>query len=242
MLCAGSSLLARIEEEFPVTAFRVDFSKGEQSSQLNGLFKIDGVHGMLKAKDCHCINMMLPFIRAYLDRATRYIEDEELTKKNTMYSELLLKFYSRCSKMNTDSKACMSPLKGKLGELKDKIVLLIEDHCEWGLASMKLSILYHLRDDLEKIRSKQFLDAAPCEHFNGILKRAYHIACKKRAGRTQVTASALKAIVDVLKIKGKDGVKTEQSLLKARQFTHFRKRAVSLQGMLCRKIWTNCEG
>lgn len=43
-------------------------------------------------------------ICAYVYKATGYIEDDELTKVNTTYPELLLEFYSRSSKRRGISK------------------------------------------------------------------------------------------------------------------------------------------
>lgn len=45
-----NSLLASIENYFPVIGVLVDFSKEEKSSQLNGIFFIDGVCGSWRRK------------------------------------------------------------------------------------------------------------------------------------------------------------------------------------------------
>lgn len=84
MLCECSSLLDSIERELPVTRLRIDFSKDEPLSQLNGLFTPESVQDIRDGKDYQCIDMMFPFICTYVDRTTVYIEDNELTRENTM--------------------------------------------------------------------------------------------------------------------------------------------------------------
>lgn len=66
--------------------------------------------------------MAFHLISAYVDSATGYIEDAQLTEVNTMYSELLQEFYCRSSKRNTKFKAWMSSLITTVRELKDTMV------------------------------------------------------------------------------------------------------------------------
>lgn len=54
------------------------------------------------------MDMVCPFISAGVAKVTGFIEDAELTKVNTIYSELLLEIYFIRSKRNPDFKACMS--------------------------------------------------------------------------------------------------------------------------------------
>lgn len=89
-------------KDFPVTELHVGFSKGDPSSQLNGLFSSDGVHDMLQGRDYQCIDKEFHFICANVGKATGYTGDSELTKVNTTYCELVLEFYSRSAKWNTN--------------------------------------------------------------------------------------------------------------------------------------------
>lgn len=82
-------MLAYIETAILETGFYDDFSKCAASSELNGLSTRDGLHGTPQLNDYQCTYLMLPFICAYMDKAIRGIEDTELTKVDTMYSELL---------------------------------------------------------------------------------------------------------------------------------------------------------
>lgn len=61
--------------------------------QLNGLLSSKSVHRMLEKKDCPSFDMMFPFVSAFLNNAPRYAKDGELTKVNSLYSELLVEIY-----------------------------------------------------------------------------------------------------------------------------------------------------
>lgn len=111
---------------------------------------------MLKAKHYHCIGIMCPFICGYADSATRSFEDPELNNKNPMYSKLLLEFYFRSSKEKKEFEACISSLKRRRRELKDRMVRLLENCC-------KFELLMEF-DDSEKFQSIQILDADPYEY------------------------------------------------------------------------------
>lgn len=87
---ACNLLLLLIEKPLFVTGLGVDFSKGETSSQLNGLFTRSGVHVMLKGIIYQCIEMVFSFICRYVKLDPGYIEDPELTKVNKMNFELRL--------------------------------------------------------------------------------------------------------------------------------------------------------
>lgn len=121
-----------------------DFSKGELSLQLDGLINRDDVYGILDGKDYQCIDMVLHFICAYVVTSAEYIEDAKATKVNMMYSGLLLEPYSRSSEMNTYFKAGMFLLKRTVRELKDIMVRLLEDYCEFELVTIKFLLFDHL--------------------------------------------------------------------------------------------------
>lgn len=76
--------------------------------RLSGIFSSDGANGILEEKGNRCIDMVYPYSCEYVDKAIGYIAEAELTKVDTMCSEILLEVYSRSSKGNTDLKARMS--------------------------------------------------------------------------------------------------------------------------------------
>lgn len=60
--------------------------------QLNGPFNIEGVHDMMEGEYCLSIDMMFPSISAFLDKATKYSEDGDLTKLNSVFLRCYLKY------------------------------------------------------------------------------------------------------------------------------------------------------
>lgn len=60
----------------------------------------------------------------------------------------------------------------------------------------------------------QYLSAALHEQYGGVLKRACNIFFMKRASTMRESTSALKQIVDRRNGKARDGVGTDQSILK----------------------------
>lgn len=55
----------------------------------------DGVPGALNEKDYQSVGMMFSFFCAFIDKATGYKRDMELTKLINLYSELVLQIYGR---------------------------------------------------------------------------------------------------------------------------------------------------
>lgn len=134
------------------------------------------------------------FICAYTDKASRFIEDAKLTKKNTMYSEILHEFYSRTSKRDTHFREWISSLERIVRDLKDTMVRLLEKHFECEFFTMKFHLPHQLCDDLDRFRSIQFLDAAHYEHLTVLLKRSYGIFSMPTANRMRGTASVMELL------------------------------------------------
>lgn len=68
---------------------RIDFSENDASSQLNGFFRINGLHGMLEGKYYQGVDMVFSFIERYVDRVTEYEHEPQLTEITTLCSELI---------------------------------------------------------------------------------------------------------------------------------------------------------
>lgn len=73
---------------------------------LMGRLTVFGVSGMLEGcpsitpcslsqKDSHIIDILFPSIFAFVDKATRYMEDGQLTKVSSLYSNLVVEIYGR---------------------------------------------------------------------------------------------------------------------------------------------------
>lgn len=68
---------------------RVDFSKGDASSDLNWLVTIYGLVRILKRKDYRPLDMVFPFVEGFIARGTGLAEQAPLTGWHTMYFHLV---------------------------------------------------------------------------------------------------------------------------------------------------------
>lgn len=66
------------------------------SLQLNVVFSSGGMNGMLEDEDYQSVDMVVPFILVFADKATKYVKNKELTKVNSLYSELAVGTHGRC--------------------------------------------------------------------------------------------------------------------------------------------------
>lgn len=97
--------------------------------------------------------MVFLFLCGYVNKATAYIEDAELTKANTVYTELLFELYWKRSKVKRKFKVWMSRLQREVGELNYTMDRLIEDKRQCGLFVMKFNLLDDPCEDLYESRS-----------------------------------------------------------------------------------------
>lgn len=56
------------------TRMGVDFSRGDTSSELHGLFTSTSLRGMPNEKDYHTLDKVFPFVAGLIDRATGLLE------------------------------------------------------------------------------------------------------------------------------------------------------------------------
>lgn len=67
---------------------KVDFCKGETSSDLNRSFTKMGVRGMIEGKDYPCVYKLFPFVATSNDRATGLSQNASMTFVHMKYSDL----------------------------------------------------------------------------------------------------------------------------------------------------------
>ena len=84
VLRGANAFLALLEKEYPATCLLVDFSKANNSTRLDGVFVEDGVRGVLEAKDYKTVDMIFPFIAAFLDRACGEVSNGPVTSVSVL--------------------------------------------------------------------------------------------------------------------------------------------------------------
>ena len=83
-----NDMLRLIEQDSQIPDFHVDFSGKESGNRLNGLYKQDGLTGMLEAKNYRSIDTVFPFIATYIDRCCGEL-DAPITSICTQYIDIL---------------------------------------------------------------------------------------------------------------------------------------------------------
>lgn len=65
----------------------MDFSKGDTSSVLNGLFPCSHLRGILEGKHYRTFDTVFPFVSYLIDRATGLAEQAKMTRLHTICSD-----------------------------------------------------------------------------------------------------------------------------------------------------------
>lgn len=83
------------KKDFHIENFQIVFSFIEEAECLNGFSRQDRVKGMHDGKDKKSIDMMFPFIAAFIDRAADHVENGPPAHVHTAKSKILcgLMFY-----------------------------------------------------------------------------------------------------------------------------------------------------
>lgn len=63
------------------------FFKVEMSSDLSGMIMNLGLSGMLGSKDYQCVDILFPFVVAFIGLATEWLQDSLISVTLTNYSE-----------------------------------------------------------------------------------------------------------------------------------------------------------
>ena len=185
-----NTVLAEFQKYYVMPGVKVDFSKHEGSSQLNGIFVQDGLRGMLEGKDYRTLDMFFPFIFGYVDSWLGYAEDAPLTKIHVMYTDLVNRLMSN-NNGNGWSTGELQDLRSAVHLFKEHVWTLFGPHCDRGLNTLKFHLLDHLVDDLERFGTIHVLNASPYEHFNLIVKQSYAGTSKRLQTRERDTIQNL---------------------------------------------------
>lgn len=65
--------------------------------------------------------------------------------------------------------------------MKELIISTFVPHCDNGIYTLKLHLLYHVVEDIETTDNMAILDASPYEHFNVFIKQSYRSTSKRIA-------------------------------------------------------------
>lgn len=105
---------------------KVEFPKGNVSSEQNGLFTIVGVRGRLESKDFEAVNMVFPFVAFFIDCATGNVVGALMTVVPTTHEQ----------EASLDE---LVEIKSNIQKLKEIMEKTFHDHFETGLYTFKVS-------------------------------------------------------------------------------------------------------
>lgn len=87
LLNGCNTLMSAYKNYFLVSSLQIDFSTQQPTSTLKGRFTTTGVKETLECKNLITLDMVLPFICAFLDCATEYGGHHVLKEISKIYSE-----------------------------------------------------------------------------------------------------------------------------------------------------------
>lgn len=190
LLRAGNSILSNIDEKYPMNGKRVDFSRQEYRTGINGLFLKTGVRGMLEGKDWKNIDMVFPFVAAFVDKMSGCRKGGLLTKVNVQYTEILHDvYYNFPAEGVTESDIML--LKQKITSFQKGCIKLFGESCKTGLHTLKFHMLHHLAENVEKYIDVTLMEGSPYEHFNLLIKKEYWGTSKRMKTVMDETASRI---------------------------------------------------
>lgn len=88
LLQACNYLLDVAEKKHPAHGLHVVFAKSEPSSYLRGLFMKYGIRGRYEGKGYCFVDMVFPFVVAFVDRCKCHCEEHNITERNIRYSDI----------------------------------------------------------------------------------------------------------------------------------------------------------
>ena len=185
-----NTLLRFFQANSTLPGIRVDFSKNECTSQLNGIYTSTGLRGMLEGKDYKNLDSLFPFLYGYVDRWLGNAEDCHLTKLHTEYTDLQQSVMTDNHGYGWTDKDIQN-LRSSISDFKKHMVSSFQDSFPTDLGTLKFHLLDHLPDDLSRFGSTKVLSASPFEHFNLLVKRAYASTSKRLLTRDTETADIL---------------------------------------------------
>lgn len=88
VLGEGNSVLSVMREHCSLPRLQIDFSKTKVWVQLNRIYMETGLRGMLREKHYQSLDMVFPFISAFVDNVSGYGEPYPMIGVHTMYSKI----------------------------------------------------------------------------------------------------------------------------------------------------------
>lgn len=170
--------LTAVQKHDGGTRLRLNFSRIDMPSERNVLFTTYFLRAILKGKDYCTLDMVFPFVAAFIYCATGLVEQAPKTRLHTMCSDLLSTLTGYDSNgMAEDVR--LGQLRRHIKDFKLLLKAILHQNCTTGLYSLNFHLLYLVVEDPEHFGCLQGLDASPSERPNVHLKQAYRTTSQR---------------------------------------------------------------
>ena len=177
-----NDLLACYERESYISGLTFDNSSPDISDKLDGFFTEDGIRGMLEGKDYKAVDMVFPFVGAFIDMCCGDEESCPITKISSQYTEIM----TTCLGMGVErgwTEEKLSKLEESIKTFKTLARNVLGDYQTSGMGVKKWHMLDHLVPNIRRYRGLHYIDAGPFEHAHLQFKKSYlEISQRKSTG------------------------------------------------------------
>lgn len=161
-----------MEKEYYVPGLYIELSKKGTKTQLNRLFVVGGLKGILEVQIRKKVDKIFPFLAGFIFRCSGWVEETSLSKVHVLYSELLLSM-TKVEISEGLNENRLTELQRKREEFKKLLLRKFSAYCSSGLYTPKFHLLDHVGEDLEVFETLSVLDASPFEQNNVNKKQTY---------------------------------------------------------------------
>lgn len=88
LLKACKGILAHNEGKCPVSGLYVDHTIKQQTAQLDGLFREDGLRGIMRGRNYYASDIVFPFVAPFIHKIFGFVERCSLTTMTVLYTEM----------------------------------------------------------------------------------------------------------------------------------------------------------
>ncbi len=143
---------------------------GGGKSGLNGLYKEDGISGMIEATTIQKIDNVSPFMGALIDRACGEEKECPLTKIYTQYKNIADKVVGNRSASKRWKPEELRDLETQIASLKELSVRVLGPHQASNMGTIKWHLLSHISEDIKMYGSLNVGNANVYEESHKIFK------------------------------------------------------------------------
>ena len=145
---------------------------------------------MLEGNDLKCVDMVFPFVTAFVDRVLCMENEGSLTRISSTYSDIMVSVLFDQPRLGWTPEE-MAKLSTTVQEWKKLVVEFFGAYCETGLFTLKFHMLDHMVTDIRKFGTLSVLSASQFEHFNTDIKKAVRQTSQRVSTRMDETVIAI---------------------------------------------------